>query len=201
LINTGKAMKNRIIKSGKTSKINQIRLFLLFLTSSAMALILTGFSTVSAMNDPQVNYSREKKLDLLEKIESGRKISSDDIWSSYTNKVSDNSIQKNQEVIMPECCESSDPCPKSCPFIYHGYKGKDHVIITDEDIRNIQRKLSESVEVLKREIQSFRNSDDYIHMQNDLRKWKDEFRKDIEKMKEEIIRSDKDSEIKVIEGI
>jgi hypothetical protein len=46
---------------------------------------------------------------------------------------------------------------------------------------------------MKRQIESFKNSEDFRKIQEELQKWSDEFKKDIGRMKEDIFRPDKET--------
>jgi len=140
---------------------------------------------------------KDKKLDLLEKLESGKQVTSEDIWSSYRDNIDDDFLLQDPDfppVVDILCLPSLPSLPD--PFFYHNHDGGDHVIISDMDIREIHERLSQSIEELRKEIESFRNSEDFVNMQEELRKWSDEFKKDIGKLKEDIIRSGRETRSK-----
>jgi hypothetical protein len=171
MLNNEAAMKTLINKSAQSQKVKSAgvkdKLFLSTFVFFLLSFILSGSSLLPQENITKNDDSRNRWLDILVKLESGKEI---------------------------------PPLPKMHPFpgpfFYQDYNGKDHVIISDTDIKEIHKKLSESMEQLRKNIESFRNSEDFIIIQNELKEWNENFRKELEKIKEELIRSDKDSRSK-----
>jgi hypothetical protein len=143
---------------------------------------------------------RNKRLDILQKLESGKAISSEDIRSSYSNLTVDNPEPGDPD--SPEILQlpglQSFPKMHSFPgpFFYQNHDGRVHVIISDNDIREIHKRLNDSMEELKKNIESFRNSDDFIIIHDELQKWNENFRKELDKMREELIKSEKETRSK-----
>jgi hypothetical protein len=57
----------------------------------------------------------------------------------------------------------------------------------------MHRRLKESMDELRENIESFRNSDDFKMMHDELQKWSENFRKELEKMSEGMMRSEYES--------
>jgi hypothetical protein len=125
-----------------------------------------------------------KKLDILEKLERGKTISSEDIRASFSQSASDD--HGSMEINIPEI----PPFPG--PFYYRDHEWRGH-IISDSDLKEIHDQLHESLEEVRMGIESFRNSEDFIIMQGEFQKWSDKFRKELEKMKEELRKSERES--------
>jgi hypothetical protein len=134
-------------------------------------------------NQKEVN-PRNKKLEILEKLESGKPVSSEEITSSFADFNFED--PEPWEFRIPEMNENILPGP----FFYKDYQGNIRVIISDCDVKEIHKRLSESLEELRKNIESFRNSDDFLIMQDELKKWNENFRKEIEKMREDLLHSD-----------
>lgn len=167
-------MKTLISKPG-SSKILPFVFFLLSFIFSASNLFPQENSS------DRVN-SGNKKLNILEKLENGKPISSEEIKSSYSNfSIED---EEQWEFWVPDINVFPGP------FFYKDYNGKDHVIISDIEVKEIHKRLSESLEELRKNIESFRNSEDFLIMQGELKKWNENFRKEIEKMREDLLQSD-----------
>jgi hypothetical protein len=146
---------------------NKSNLFIFTFVFFLVAFILSGSSLFPQENNLKNDETRNKWLDILEKLENGKEI---------------------------------PPLPKMHPFpgpfFYQDYNGNDHVIISDSDIKEIHKRLSESMEQLRKNIESFRNSEDFLIIQNELKEWNENFRKELEKIKEELNRSDKETRSK-----
>jgi hypothetical protein len=134
----------------------------------------------------KIDDMKNKRLDILEKLESGKSVSSEEIWSSH-------SIIKIDD---PEMSEIFELQSLPGPFFYHDYKAGDHVIISDKDLKEIHKKLSESMEELRKNIKSFHYQEDFSILKDELSKWSNSFRKEIEKVREELIRSDTETRSK-----
>jgi hypothetical protein len=144
--------------------------------------------------------SKSKRLDILEKLECGKTVASEEIRASFSDfKIDDPEIPDfylPEIVQIPEISSFAKVKSFRGPFFYYDYNGKDHVIISDSDIKEIHKRLSISLEELRKNIESFRDSEDFLIIQNELKEWSENFRKEIEKMKEDIVRSGKETRSK-----
>jgi hypothetical protein len=131
---------------------------------------------------------KDKRYDLLEKLEKGASISSEDISSSLGNfnadhyTVDEHSMSDVTDLEIP-------PLPPFPSFHNHSYfwhnDSDDQFIINDKDVAEIHRHLNKSMEELKRDIESFHHSDEFRKFQEELQNWKEDFRKELDKMKVE----------------
>jgi hypothetical protein len=162
--------------------------------------LMSFFFSCSAFSSEQSSIknvdSNSKKQDLLQKLEQGNAISSEDIRSSFRNSVIGHQEFEDVEFevmpVPPDHAERFIPGP----FIYHNHHGREHIIISESDMNELHKRLSESVVELKRNIDNFRNSEEFSNMQEELKKWNDSFKKELKKMKEELIKSQKESHVK-----
>ena len=162
-------MKTLISKTGSS----QILPFVFFLLS----FIFSSSNLISRESSLNEGNTGNKKLDILEKLESGKPVSSEEITSSFSDFSIEDTVQ--WEFWIPEMNIFPGP------FFYKDYNGNDHQIISDIEVKEIHKRLSESLEELRKNIESFRNSEDFLIMQDELKKWNENFRKEIEKMREE----------------
>jgi hypothetical protein len=164
--------------------------FIIFLLS----FIFSAYTLYPQVSEVKNDETKNKRLDILEKLENGISINSEDIRSSYSDFIADNNEFEDF------CCREMpdiQPFPKfhpfPGPFFYQNHDGKDHVIISDNDIKMIHKQLSENMEELRINIESFRNSEDFLIMHDELKKWNDNFRNEIEKMRQEMLKSEKET--------
>jgi hypothetical protein len=132
---------------------------------------------------------KDKRVDLLEKLEKGSKISSGEIAGTLGKAGSDddrnmivNNNRSSEFIIIP-------PIPPVVIIPHHHYGGNhDHALISEEDIREIHRAVNQGLEDLRDQIIEFRRSDEYKDLQKELQRWNEGFKRDMEKMKEELKR-------------
>jgi hypothetical protein len=165
------------------------KLFFIILITLSVTVIISA-STPVQYNDFQGRDSlKNKKLDLLQKLESGKQITQEDIRSSFDNQASEDLI--SLEYDFPEVSDIE--------FFQHQYSfaGSDiydnlndiNIQIPDLEIRINHKDLSKCLEELRSEMESFSKSEEFLNMKEDLKKCSEEFKKDIKKMKEDIMRS------------
>jgi uncharacterized coiled-coil DUF342 family protein len=125
--------------------------------------ILTSGSAI--IPDQTVNINddlRQKKLILLEKLETGNQITAEEIRSSFGER-------SEAEI----------------------YLGTDYpLVISHYDIENIKESVRHELENLKKEIGNLKSSEEFVKAMDEMRKASDEIRKELEKMREEIRRTD-----------
>jgi hypothetical protein len=152
--------------------------------------ILWGSTLVPQKDIVKNDDSKSRKLDILEKIERGKTVSSEEIRASFS------AASDNYETIEPYLHEMP-PFQNiesfQGPFFYRYHDGPGHIIIYESDLKEIHNQIHENLEDLRKNIESFRNSEEFLKMQYELQKWSDKFRKELEKMKEELIKSEKES--------
>lgn len=134
----------------------------------ASAIILSASRPVSQDDTRKKDDLKNRKLDILEKLEHGQKITSDGIRSIHDDFYSDDFL--------------------SGPFFKYGCHNED-LDICDMDFSALRENLSVNIGELKKEIEAFRNSEDFSNMQEEFRKWGDDFKKEIENLKEDIFKS------------
>ena len=130
MLNNEAAMKKLVNKSDQSPKgkstVNKVNLFIYTFFFLLLSFILSGSSLLPQENRSKNDDSRNQWLDILEKLESGKEI---------------------------------PPLPKTHslpgPFFYQDYHGKDHLIISDSDIKEIHKQLSECMEELKKKYRIF----------------------------------------------
>jgi hypothetical protein len=185
-------MKTRIISPEKMiSRINKIRTGS-FIASLTALFFLFSASTLIPQADPQKpDIFREKKLDLLEKLENGSKVTLDDIKSSfgdsYKSGISGTDLFLFQDPDLPDVHMIS-------PYDHHhNLFINDNEIINEEDMNQIHKELAEHLGDLKREIESFRNSDEFMNFKEGFKRWSNEFKKEMDRVGEEIGRLSKEA--------
>jgi hypothetical protein len=195
-------MKNPIcnrVPSHYFEKLKRAKYFSIF---TIVILFLSFFLIIPAsaeQNGSKKDNATDKRYALLEKLENGTSISSEEISSSMGEFTfnpyeyeRDYESESHESYIFP-------PVPPIPPFMVPFYSrhyndnDNDHVIISDQDIREIQRHLNQSIEALRKEVESFKNSEGYIRFQNDLQKWNDGFKQELDKKKEEWRKERKES--------
>jgi hypothetical protein len=167
-----------------------------------LSFLITGSTVIPQQVDIKSNEIKAKRLDLLEKLESGKTVSTEDINPSMGEMAKDS--QEPGDCFFPENISPhyspglpSIP-PLTGPFYFRHQDGTEHVIISDSDIKEMHKKLKETMEELRKDINSFRNSEDFLIIHNELQKWNDKFRKELDNMKEELLRSEKETRSKGI---
>lgn len=99
-----------------------------------------------------------KKLELLEKLEAGKSVSSDEVRSSYAG------------------------------FRFENMEAENHYYF-DYDFEQIHDELLKGLEEMKFSIGSLRHSEEFQIMQKELMKLNEKFREEMEKVRDEFIRS------------
>lgn len=187
-------MKNRISISKKTGWIPvNLKIFCIPLIMIALAFINSAYATVPQVDLQKENNLKDKKIDLLEKLENGKSITSEDIFTSYGKSAEDICILPDPD--LPQIPES--PCIQDLhsfrkEYFYNGHNGKEELFESDMDMREVHEKLSRSIDDLRKEIESFRNSKDFEIIRNGFMKWSNELRKEIEKIRVEVSREAKE---------
>jgi hypothetical protein len=191
--NPGAAMKIRINKSKRSEKsILKDKTFYIQLIMISLAVVFSA-SALRPCNGLQEHENlKEKKLDLLQKLESGKQVTSEDIRSSYGNiSGNDFSFPEPDFFFLSDAPSFCPEPPLNDPFFYndYDYNFNDNVVIPDIDLKEIHDGVLKSIEEIKKEAESFRNSDEFINMQIETRKWIDEFKEEVKRMKEDIRKS------------
>jgi hypothetical protein len=158
------------------------------------------FSSSSSAMQTSANKNDEtkgKRYAILEKLEKGTSLSSEEIRSSFGDFTFNLSDENDHFIFHSHDFYFIPPFPPIPSFHEHYYyrhhDDDDHIIITDKDIKEIHRHLNESLEELKNDIESFRNSDEFLKIHDELQKWNERFRRELDKMKEELNESRKES--------
>jgi uncharacterized coiled-coil DUF342 family protein len=204
LINEKKTIIRRNSGIGNSTHLFPIMIFML------LSVVLSGSVSYPQKNNVQNEDSKSKSINILEKLENGKSVTKDEIaalFSSYKNKVSeaDNMVPESGDILglinipdlpdlpdLPEITSLSDDINIHSSFDHHHKGSTGVIVISDSDLKEIHKKLAESVEELKKNIESLRNSEDFYRIQEELEKWSDNFKKDLKKMREDIVRSDKE---------
>jgi hypothetical protein len=188
---------------GNPSHLFPILIFLL------LSILLSGSVSYPQKKDAQNDDSKSRSINILEKLENGKLVTTDEIaslFSSYKNNVSDKDMRIHEDrdiadlVNLPELPDLPDmpEIPSVSDDVYfhssfdHHKVSHDVIVITDNEMKEIHKKLAESVEELKKNIESLRNSEDFYKIQEQLERWSENFKKDLKKMREDIVRSDKE---------
>jgi hypothetical protein len=170
----------------------------------SLGLLLLSFvfsgSSLYPQESNSLHETGNRKLNILEKLETGKPVTHEEIRSSFDRAKPD---LEDDEIIyfpvmpqIPEMEQGKYDHSLPGPFYYRDNEGNNHVIISDCDIKEIHKRLTESMDQLKKNIESFRTSEDFLIMQDELKNWSENFRKDLEKFKEDIIKSEKQTRSK-----
>lgn len=172
-------MKNRIISIEKPVSmiaccLNHYPLLVLV----ALSILFSGSTLIQGENTQTTDDQRQKRLDLLEKLENGTKLTDEDIRSSFGGNVSRKYL-------------SLPPFPEFPDFdILHNGEGNE--IVSGEEMREIHERFSESFGEFRKAMESFRNSEEFMNFKEEFKKWSTEFKKEMDKVEEELIRSARD---------
>jgi hypothetical protein len=188
-------MKTRIISPEKRiSRIKNFRTVSFITSLTALSFLFSASTLIQQADTQKPDTFREKKLDLLAKLENGSKVTYDDIKSSfgdsYKSGISgpDPLLSRNSD--LPDVHMIS-------PYDYHHNQFiNDNKIINEEDLNQIHRELVESVGDLRREIESFRNSDEFMNFKEGFKRWSNEFKKEMDRVEEEIGKLSKEGRIR-----
>jgi hypothetical protein len=192
-----KIRKINLSKSGgDTLKYRVVQIPLIMIV---LALVFSAF-TIIPQNVSQKNDTlKDKKLDLLEKLENGIPVNSEEIKASYGENAGKDLLFFCHE--FPSKIESFylPPIPSlTDPFFYSNDDCDEESFISDSDLSEIREKLSKSMEEVKQEIESFRHSEDFMNFQDELKKWSGEFKKDMDRIKEEAHRPGRETRNRII---
>jgi hypothetical protein len=178
------------------AKSRKVCLFTLCVTMLMFAQVVSA-STLFQDQDKKKNGAVKNRLDLLEKIEAGKKTSPGDFEILKENVHSDKPFRNdsflNDIPLIPVPPPGSvQPCPPA-PFYYRDHDGHDHVIISERDLQEMHRAISEGVEELRSNLESLRRSEDFIYLHDELLRWNHAIVKELYKMKEDIVKSERQS--------
>jgi hypothetical protein len=132
---------------------------------------------------------KDKRVDLLEKLEKGSKVTSGEIAGTLGKEGSDEerdgiSNSRSSDFVISPSREALNP--------HYSYRNEDRnhdqTLISEEDIREIHHAINQGLEDLRDQIHEFRRSDEYKDLQKELQRWNESFKRDMEKMKEELKR-------------
>ncbi len=159
------------------------------ITTFFFYLLLIAFSTSAfgmQKDGKQTNPVIDKRIDLLEKLEKGAAISSEDLQGTFGKSQADRDgreiyTRAHEFFIIP-------PLPPVIVFDHYDYNydnDYDTPLISDEDIREFHRELNKSLDEVRKGIESIRRSDEFARFQEEMRRWNESFKREMERMKEE----------------
>jgi DnaJ-domain-containing protein 1 len=125
--------------------------------------LLTSGSALIPDQEVNRNVMPDKKLELLEKLEAGKRIDREDIWSSFADR-------HENDICLPADWE---------------------IVFSHDDMEKLNESVKNSMETIKREISGLKNSEEFKRAMDEIRKGSEEIRKELEKMREEIRMSDR----------
>jgi hypothetical protein len=188
-------MKIRINKSKKSEKsILKNKILYIPLIMISLAFVFSASALIPSYGLQEKENLKDKKLDLLQKLESGKQVTFEDIRSSYGNiSGSDFSLP---EPDFPFLTDAPCFCPAPSlndPFLFndydYNYNYNESVIIPDIDLEEIHDGILKSIEEIKKEAESFRNSEEFVNLRIETRKWIDEFKEEVKRIREDIRKS------------
>ena len=152
----------------------------LFLRSVILFLVISFLSgsILFAQKDVAKNSDAgNSKLSILEKLESGKTVSPGEIRDFF--RQSRMAHQGSFEFYTPD---TFSPGP------YHSWShgGEYHYYFSDSDLEEMNYQLHKGIEEIKRNVETFRHSEEFRNMQAELQKMGEKIRKEIVKMKVEI---------------
>jgi hypothetical protein len=156
-------------------------------TTSFFCLLLIALSTSAfglQKDGKQTNPVKDKRIDLLEKLEKGAAISSEDLPGTLGKSEADRDGREGYSrspefFIIP-------PFPPVIVFDHYDYDNDhDKPLISHEDVKEFHRELNKSLEEVRKGIESIRTSDEFARFQEEMRRWNESFRREMERMKEE----------------
>jgi uncharacterized coiled-coil DUF342 family protein len=154
------------------------------------ALLSTATIVTSQEINRNDNYLKDKKLDLLERLERGEKITSEDISSSFGNHRHENF--ELPDICIPDMPVLADlpPFPDmQVPDFYFDYDKLEPFDKSYLNFPEFMDSLNENLEALKEEVQSFRNSDEFKDYMEEVKKEREEMIKGMQEMREKILKS------------
>ena len=160
---------------------------------------------------------RDKKLGILEKLESGKSITSDEIRASYGDREYGNiAVFYRGMPVLPDLSEMPEladfPVLPDLPdlpdmhefpgleglqslphsFDYYDFVSDEGIMRSKEKMDKIKEDLEKDMEELKKNLESFRNSPEMADFREEMRKFREEFRNGIERFREEAGKSARD---------
>lgn len=165
----------------KTLKNKPGNLFLRSVLLCLVSTLLSGSILFAQKNAVKNSDGDNKKLNILEKLEQGKPVSSVEIRDSFTRSQSE--THESFEFYLPDL---ADLPPFSEPSHYYYHDGDHHYFFSESDLREINYQLHKSLVEVKRNIESFRESEDFKIMQAELQKMGEKIRKEVGRMKVEI---------------
>jgi hypothetical protein len=152
-----------------------------------LSFVLTSYSSSMQQKGTKNDPDPDKRYELLEKLEKGASISSEEISSSMGNFSADHRKGEGYpKYDIPDFeLPSLPPIPPFQGHYYYWQNDNNQFFISDEDVAEIHRHLNKSMDELKHDIESFRHSEEFRKFHEELQKWNENFRKDLDKMKEE----------------
>jgi len=155
-----------------------------------LTVILSASSTITPADPQKENNLKDKKIDLLEKLENGKQVNSEDIRALFKRNDDDNFLLPDADISSPLFIQGF---PEKSILRIHRFCGKnnDHDcgIFKEKDLREINEGLSENLKEIGKEIESLINSEDFLKIRYEIRKCADESRKELKAMKETTGRS------------
>jgi hypothetical protein len=146
-----------------------------------VSLLLSGSILFAQKNVVKNSDTANSKLNILEKLEQGKSVSSGEIRDSFSRTRSE--TFGSMEFYLPD---PDDLPPFSGQSHYYYHDGDDHYFFSDSDLRELNYQLHKSLEEVRRNIDSFRKSEDFKIMQAELQKMGEKIRKEVGKIKVEI---------------
>ena len=180
-------MKNRNTETKVTEKYLRLKGLAFMAILLLLAVFISGSVPVSNSEYQDNTDLKDKKLDLLEKLESGKRVTNEEIRSSFGNNSIDLSFEFFPEFDnFPELPELPDLDElRNLPHFSEHFDFSDHeFILPAEEIEKIKETVEKSMEELKKNLDSFRFSEDLTELKEEMRKAQDEVRKEMEKLKE-----------------
>ncbi len=156
----------------------------LFLRSVLLCLVSTlisGSVLFAQKNVVKNSDTGNSKLNILEKLEQGKSVSSGEIRDSFSRSRSE--THEPMEYYLPD---PDDLPPFSGHSHYYIHDGDDHYFFSESDLREINYQLHKSLEEVKRNVETFRNSEEFKAMQSELHKLGEKLRKELGDLKVEI---------------
>ena len=169
------------------------------------AFIFSASTLISFPVQQQDDTLRNKKLDILEKLESGKSISSEEIrssfahhdypdWEDHEDFIGIHGFNGFPDIkYLPELPELPDlpPMPEmpqlpefSYNFQFYDQSGSDR-IISDDDLKLLRENIARNLEEMKMSIETFRNSQEYRELREKMRKLNEELREDMDHWRDE----------------
>ena len=187
-----KIRRNKSKRSGKS--ILKYKIFYVPIIMISLAIVFSASALIPCYGLQEQDGLKEKKLDLLQKLESGKQVTSEEIWSSYGNISGNDFLLTEPDFFILSDDPSFCPTPSlNDPFFNdnydYNYNYNESVVIPDIDLKEIHDGILKSIEEVKKEAESFRNSEEFVNLRIETRKWIDGFKKEVKRIKEDIRKS------------